>query len=250
MNDDFFQTKKSDFFQTDFFPGRTIPELLAPHFAHQPLQIQLKQQFVLDERNDSDWITVIYKSVYFAERAANKLKDIGLRTYYPKHRIVVTNVSKDEVRERMTAAYGRYLFIQLPEHPETLVNLQIDEQLLAGPFNQNGVESIISIDGEYSLTRNREIDRNRNFHEKQNKRNDPKVALRFRAGDLVLVTEGTLEGHYVVCLEDIKMSYKLKSKVEVQLGKNGARHYTKVGSLQAVTSRPSKAKRSVRFVAA
>lgn len=236
MEDDFFQTRKSDFFQSDFLPGRDIPHPanLDPYFGFSKPDDRATQQFAYDERNTSDWITVVYHSVYFATRASQNLRALGLKAYYPKTRIVLTNYIKDEVRERMTAAYGRYLFIQLPECPLTLHNLPIDEALISGPLNQNGVANIITIGGQRSITRHSEIEFNRKFIEDENKRADPKSALRFHAGQVVLVTQGSLEGYYVYCLEDIKMSYKLKSKVEIQVSRTGARHYIKVGALQHV----------------
>lgn len=244
LDDDWFQERKSDFFQENFFPGRkidfsTVETLVARGEVVVP-------QFTRDLSNTSPWITVIYGSQFCAERASKELPKYGLNIYYPKCRNVAKEItiewdatrpkrkSKEDHGSRFVPAYGRYLFLQLPEDQETFANLDISEEFLAGPADENGFVNILCVDGNYSLTLHKEIETNRKFHDQRNKDTDPRFALRFQANEVVRVTDGNLKGYYVKVEVDIRMNFSLKSKTAVILGKTNARHYVKLGYLEKV----------------
>jgi len=242
--DDLFQTPKKDLFQDEFLPGRAIPSYGATEVdALIPQHKEQEVRFEPDKSNTSPWITVIYQSTYHAEKAAIALPRMGLNVYYPKCRykekeiqaqfdMMQTTKSKSKnPRPEFIPAYGRYLFIQLPEDAETLTNIEITEKMIGGRFNENGVVSIITVEGKYSLTLNIEILENDTYHQEQIRRTNPKVALRFKSGEVVRVMRGNIAGTYVRVVDDIFMFFKLSSKTEVILGNAGARHYVKVGDL-------------------
>jgi hypothetical protein len=246
MRDDFFQAPKSDLFQDEFLPGRAIPEhdltaalsALVERSAQQPTI-----DFVADVSNKSDWITVIYASASHAEKAAKALPGFGLKVFYPKcrHKAKESQIEFDMQRRKrkdttntpaLVPAYGRYLFIQLPEDQETLANLEVTERMLGGRFNENGVVKIMSIDGEYSLTQNREILANENFHLEQIEKSNPRTSVRFAKNEVVRVTRGNLAGYFVTVAADIFMYFKLTGKTEVIIENTRARHFVKVGDLE------------------
>jgi hypothetical protein len=249
VDEDWFQETKTDLFQNNFLPGRKIPDFdlssIEGIFRETDCAPRIKG-FTLDHTNTSPWITAIYISQYHAEKASKALPSFGLNVYYPKCRFKEKEVLADwemksvrrekqgQVKQRFVAAYGRYLFIQLPEDQDTFENVEISEEFLSGRMDENGLANIMFADGTYSLTLHREIVQNQEFHERQNKATDPKVMLRFNEGEQVQVIDGNLAGKIVRMACNVFMSFKLKSKVEVILGKSGARHYVKVGYLKKI----------------
>lgn len=243
MLDDLFQEPQSDLFQAEYLPGRGIPEHDLTLWL-QPTECVRELKFLTDCRNTSPWITVIYNSFHHAEKAAVALPKLGLNVFYPKCRYkekeVQASCDSTCTKRRKTnenppafvSAYGRYLFIQLPEDQDTFENIEITERMLGGRFNANGVSEIMSIDGEYSLTRHQDIVANAAYHIELIEKTDPKKVLRFSKDETVLVTKGNLLGYFVVVQSDIYMYFKLNSKTEVSVGATGARHYVKVGDLQ------------------
>lgn len=244
MSEDLFQQTKSDFFQNEYLPGRAIPEYCPLSDNLTPL-ISTKKDFDFNfypsPNNTLPWITVIYESMYFAERASKNLPLRGLNVYYPKTRYKEKEIqaaADANTQKRMkhkppafVPAYGRYLFIQLVNDPLFEQN-QISENMLSGRFNENGVVEIMAIGGQYSLTLNLEILENDTFHKEQIKKTDPRKTLRFKTGEIARVVRGNLNGYFVTVCTDIYTYFKPSSKTEVQLGNAGARHYVKVGDLE------------------
>jgi hypothetical protein len=251
MADDWFQERRADLFQPDYAAGRVIPEdlrtetnkKLAEAFGIPKELLKCKQRYCKDESNKNGWIVVVYRSAYEAERASIALPEQGLNVYYPKTRFRSTRIEKylqenkgicDTQTGRFAAAFGRYLLVQLPEDQETFATLDIPQNWLEGPFNKNGVVTVLSIAGEYLVTRNEEIVRNRRFHEHRNKVHDPKKLKRFHADEVVRVTDGNLQGWNVRIVDDVPMSYKVASKVGVIVGNSGAIHQVRIAWLEKV----------------
>lgn len=242
MIDDYFQLTRSDFFQSEYLPGRAIPD-----YEMYPVMLVLHDyefdcKFVCDPNSTHPWITVIYQSMYFAEKASRALQARGLNVYYPKTRYKEREVMADwETRRKrkvattvseFTPAYGRYLFIQLINDPKLYEDINITEKMLAGRFNENGVVGIMSVDGIYSFTSNAEIIQNKEFHKEQITKTDPKTQLRFRLGETVRACRGNLHGKFVKVCVDVYMYYKASSKIEVSIGNSVGRHYARVGDLE------------------
>ncbi len=251
MSNDWFQELKSDLFQTDYAPGRPILEdlrksaekNLAEIFGIPENLLSTKQKYTKDENNKSSWITVVYRNVHDASKAANELPLNGLNVYYPMTRFRCTQIEQyiynmkgvsDTPTGRMVPAFGRYLLIQLPEDQETFENLEISQSWLEGPFNKNGVVTILSQQGEYSLTPNEDVVRNKNFQEKRNKRTDPTKVLRFAHDETVRVIDGNLLGWHVRIVDDVPLSYKVASKVKVYVGSAGSIHQVRIAWLEKI----------------
>lgn len=248
VGEDLFQETKSDLFQNDYIPGRFIDESLrekfddiAKAFGLPKRTLHTPSAFTFDVENKSPWITVVYKSIYNASRAADKLPQIGLNVYYPQTRYKEAAIQANwemrkekgkEVKDKWVPAFGRYLLIQLPEDQTTFENLQLDEEFLGGPFNQNCVVTILAVNGYFSLTTNDEICYNRRYHEQTNKNSNPKLNLRFEENETVRVTDGPMKGYCASCIDDVPMSYRLKTKTRIKLGRNSAIYYIKIGYLE------------------
>lgn len=244
---DWFQETKSDLFQDNFLPSRQIDEAVRRDVMQKIANVFAIPEcrftrFHRDPDNTSEWITVVYKTAFDAERASKNLPDQGLNVYYPKTRHKSTVIERylksliyenDEASKKMVSVLGRYLMIQVPYEPETLQKLEIPQTFLEGPFNRNGVLHIVAIDGQYSITINSEIVANRAFHEKRNKETDPAISLRFREGETVFVSEGNLQGYFVKMDANVPMAYQLKSKVPVIVG-NGSVYKIRLAWLKKV----------------
>lgn len=251
MSDDWFQERQSDLFQLDYAPGRVIPEDIRQYvnqkineiFGMPEALLKPAPRYVKDDSNKSGWITVVYRSMHEAQSAAAKLPGSGLNVFYPMTRYKCTQIEmylqnlkglSDTQSSRLVPAFGRYLLIQLPEDQETYLNLDIPQSWLEGPFNKNGVVTILAIGGEYSVTPNNEIERCRRFHETRNKKTDPTKVLRFRSDEVVRVTDGNLQGWNVRIVDDVPLSYKIASKVGVYVGTGGAIHQVRIAWLEKV----------------
>lgn len=247
IGDEFFQEVMSDWFQEKFLPSRVVNENLRNIYnsfnaydstifdSHKPTM------FCLDLNNKSPWITVVYKSIFDATRASVKLPEFGLNVYYPKTRYKENSILANwetrkekgkEVKDKWVPAFGRYLLVQLPEDQITFANIPLDEEFLGGMFNQNGVVTILSVNGDFSLSTNDEICYNRRYREQTNKDSNPKLNLRFEENQSVIVTEGPMKGYTASCLDDVPMSFRLKTKTRIKLGRNSAIYYIKIGYLE------------------
>lgn len=246
MEQDWFQERRSDLFQENFLPCRQIPAHdISEMFPHKHVIVKTPG-YTLDLSNTSPWITAIYRSQFHAANAAKQLPGYGLNIYYPRCRFKEKEIVADwELKsrkrakegksgERFVAAYGRYLFIQLPEDQDTFANLDVSEEFLSGRFNENGLVEIMSSDDRYSLTTNLEIMHNREFHAVRNRLTDPKINLRFAIGEVVRVAKGNLHGYLGKLAYDVMMSVRLKTKVQLILGSTGAKHYVQLGYLEKV----------------
>lgn len=249
MMEDWFQERKTDLFQSEYAPGRVIPDevrqdaerKLSEIFGIPEDYIRQPPRYCKDERNRSGWITVVYRSMHEAQNAAGKLPDSGLNVFYPLTRYRCTQIEMylqslkglaDTQSTRFVPAFGRYLLVQLPEDQETFENLDVSQTWLEGPFNKNGVVTILSHDGEYSVTPNEEILRCRRFHDNRNKKTDPAKVLRFRADEMVRVTDGNLVNWNVRIVDDVPLAYKIASKVAVYVGNGGAIHQVRIAWLE------------------
>lgn len=249
MAEDWFQERKSDLFQSDYSPGRIIPEDLrrradqsiADVFGIPDDMLQVRPRFCKDDTNKSGWITVVYRTIYEAQRAATSLPESGLNVFYPLTRYKCTEIEAylqslkgltDTPTGRLVPAFGRYLLIQLPEDQQSFHTLDIPQNWLEGPFNKNGVVTVLSVDGEYLITTNIEVDRCRRFLEKRNKRTDPTKVLRFSADEMVRVIDGNLKDWDVRIVDDVPLSYKIASKVGVYVGMGGAIHQVRIAWLK------------------